>query len=128
MSDNYLLDTDVLVSYLRGHVQTVGLIKSLARTGATFSISVVAVVEIEAGIRAGEKPKTRELLDTMEILVLDASTATLAGSFLRENRSKGITLSLADAMIAATAVTKGLVLLTYNQRHYPMPEIKLHKL
>ena len=108
MSDNYLLDTDVLVSYLRGHVQTVGLIKDLAKTGATFSISVITVVEVEAGVRAGEKPKTRELLDTTEILVLDAPMAILAGSFLRENRSKGITLSLADAMIAATAVARDL--------------------
>jgi predicted nucleic acid-binding protein len=103
------------------------MIKALARTGGTFSISVVTVIEIEVGIRARERLKTRELFEAMEVLALDTPTATLAGSFLREYRRRGVTLSLADVMIAATAITEDLVLLTYNQRHYPMPEIKLHK-
>ena len=126
MNEDYLLDTDILISYLRGYPGTIDLLKTLARKGASFSISVVTVVEIEAGIRAGEKAKTKELLDSMEAIVLDLPMAHLAGSFLREYRSKGVSLSLADVMIAATAVTENLILLTYNQRHYPMPEIKIH--
>ena len=62
MNENYLLDTDILISYLRGYPDTIDLLKSLAQNGATFSISVITVVEIEAGIRAGEKAKTKELL------------------------------------------------------------------
>ena len=54
MNENYLLDTDILISYLRGYPDTINLLKSLARNGATFSISVITVVEVEAGIRAGE--------------------------------------------------------------------------
>jgi len=126
MSENYLLDTDILISYLRGYPDTIDLLKSLARNGANFSVSVITIVEIEAGIRAGEKAKTKELLDSMENIILDAPMAHVAGSFLREYRRKGISLSLADVMIAATAIIENLILLTYNQRHYPMPEIKLH--
>ena len=100
----------------------------LSRDGATFSISVITVVEIEAGIRSGENAKTKELLDSMEGIILDTPTAHLAGSFLREYRRKGVSLSLADVMIAATAIIENLILVTYNQRHYPMPEIKLHTL
>jgi len=122
MSENYLLDTDILISYLRGYPDTIDLLKSLARNGANFSVSVITIVEIEAGIRAGEKAKTKELLDSMENIILDAPMAHVAGSFLREYRRKGISLSL----IAATAIIENLILLTYNQRHYPMPEIKLH--
>jgi predicted nucleic acid-binding protein len=127
MNENYLLDTDILISYLRGHSGTIDLLKSLARNGASFSISVITVVEIESGIRAGEKAKTKELLDSMESIILDSPMAHLAGSFLREYRRKGVSLSLADVMIAATAVNENLILLTYNQRHYPMPEIKFHR-
>jgi tRNA(fMet)-specific endonuclease VapC len=126
MNGNYLLDTDILISYLRGHPGAIDLLKSLARKGASFSISVITVTEIEAGIRTGEKAKTKELLDSMETLILDIPMAHLAGSFLREYRTKGVSLSLADVLIAATAVTENLILLTYNQRHYPMPEIKIH--
>ena len=128
MNERYLLDTDILISYLRGHPNTIDLLKSLARNGASFSVSVITIVEIESGIRTGEKARTKELLDSMESIILDTSKAHLAGSFLREHRRKGISLSLADVMIAATAVSENLTLLTYNQRHYPMPEIKTHPL
>jgi tRNA(fMet)-specific endonuclease VapC len=127
MNQKYLLDTDVLVAYLRGYTETVDLLKAFARNGAAFSLSVVTVVEIESGVRSSEKAKTRELLDNLEIHPLDASTAYLAGSFLRQHRQKGVSLSLADVVIAATAVAKDLILFTYNQRHYPMPEIRLYK-
>jgi tRNA(fMet)-specific endonuclease VapC len=128
MNEHYLLDTDILISYLRGHSGTIDLLKSLASSGASFSISVITVVEIEAGIRTGEKAKTKELLDSMESVILDTPMAHLAGSFLSEHRRKGVSLSLADVMIAATAVSENLILLTYNQRHYPMPELKIHQL
>jgi len=127
MNQKYLLDTDVLVAYLRGYTQTVDLLKVLARNGALFSLSVVTVVEIEAGVRSSERAKTGELLDNLEIHPLDVSTAHLAGSFLRQHRQKGVSLSLADVVVAATAVAKNLILLTYNQRHYPMREVRLYK-
>ena len=125
MSKGYLLDTEVLIAYLRGYTETVGLLKELAGKGADFSVSAVTVVEIEAGIRDKEKEKTYELLDLFEICPLDISTAQLAGSFLRKYRGKGISLSLADVIIGATAVIQDLILVTYNTRHYPMAGIQI---
>ncbi len=125
MSKGYLLDTDVLTAYLRGYTETVGLLKELAEKGADFSVSAVTVVEIEAGIRDKEKEKTYELLNLFEICPLDISTAQLAGSFLRKYRGKGISLSLADVIIGATAVIQDLILVTYNTRHYPMAGIQI---
>ena len=86
MNQNTLLDTDVLVSCLRGYPQTVNLLKSLLQNDAVFYISVVTVVEIESGIRAGEKNRTKELLDSMEVIPLDSAMAHLAGAFMREYR------------------------------------------
>jgi hypothetical protein len=127
MSKGYLLDTDVLIAYLRGYTETVSLLKELTEKGADFSVSAVTVVEIEAGIRdkEKEKEKTYELLDLFEICPLDISTAQLAGSFLRKYPGKGISLSLADVIIGATAVIQGLILVTYNTRHYPMAGIQI---
>lgn len=125
MSKGYLLDTDVLIAYLRGYTETVSLLKELTEKGADFSVSAVTVVEIEAGIRDKEKEKTYELLDLFEICPLDISTAQLGGSFLRKYRGKGISLSLADVIIGATAVIQDLILVTYHTRHYPMAGIQI---
>jgi predicted nucleic acid-binding protein len=37
-------------------------------------------------------------------------------------------LTIGDAMIAATSVLNGAALITFNARHYPMPDIAFHRL
>ncbi|MBM4307385.1 MAG: type II toxin-antitoxin system VapC family toxin [Deltaproteobacteria bacterium] len=125
MAKRYLFDTDILIAYLRGYAQTVELLKTLAAQGFDFCISPATIVEIEAGTRDAEKEKTYELLDMFEVYVVDRSIAHLAGASLRKYRKKGITLGLADVMIAATALTHHLTLVTYNISHYPMSELQI---
>jgi len=124
-SKRYLFDTDVLIAYLRGYHQTVELLKTLAAQGFDFLISPVTVIEIEAGIRDAEKEKTYELLDIFEVCAVDRSIAHLAGSSLRKYRKRGVTLGIADVIIAATALAHHLTLITYNTTHYPMSEIQI---
>jgi predicted nucleic acid-binding protein len=125
MPKRYLFDTDVLIAYLRGYPQAVELLKDLAAQRFDFFISPVTVIEIEAGIRDTEKGKTYEFLDIFEVCIVDRSVAHLAGSFLRKYRKKGITLGLGDVIIAATAVTHHLNVVTYNTSHYPMSELEI---
>jgi len=125
MAKRYLFDTDVLIAYLRGYPQAVELLKDLAAQRFDFLTSPVAIIEIEAGIRDTEKAKTYELLDTFEVCTVDRPIAHLAGSFLRKYRKKGVTSGLADVIIAATAVTHHLTLVTYNTSHYPMSELQI---
>ncbi len=125
MPKRYLFDTDVLIAYLRGYPQAVELLKNLAAQQSDFLISPVTVIEIEAGIRDAEKAKTYELLDIFDVCAVDRSIAHLAGSFLRKYRKKGVTLGLGDVIIAATAVTHDLTLITYNMSHYPMSGLQI---
>ena len=125
MPKRYLFDTDVLIAYLRGYHQAVELLKALAAQGLDFLISPVTIVEIEAGIRDTEKGKTYELLDIFEVCAVDRSIAHSAGSSLRKYRKKGVTLGLADVIIAATALTNHLTLVTYNTSHYPMSDLQI---
>jgi predicted nucleic acid-binding protein len=46
-----------------------------------------------------------------------------AGSVVKGR--KGGTLDKLDAIIGATAVHHGLVLVTYNTKHFPMAELKV---
>ncbi len=125
MAKRYLFDTDVLIAYLRGYPKAVELLKDLAAEESDFLISPVTVIEIEAGIRDAEKPKTYELLDIFEVCTVDRTIAHLAGSFLKKYRKKGVTLGLGDVIIAATAFTHDLTLVTYNMNHYPMSELQI---
>jgi predicted nucleic acid-binding protein len=125
MPKRYLFDTDVLIAYLRGYHQSVELFKGLAAQGVDFLVSPVTIVEIEAGIRDTEKEKTYELLDIFEVCAVDRPIAHSAGSFLRKHRKKGVTLGLADVIIAATALTHHLTLVTYNTSHYPISDLQI---
>ncbi len=125
MPKKYLFDTDVLIAYLRGYPQAVELVKDLATQQFDFLISPVTVIEIEAGIRDTEKARTYELLDIFEVCTVDRSIAHSAGFSLRKYRKKGVTLGLADVIIAATALIHHLTLVTYNTSHYPMSDLQI---
>ena len=51
-----------------------------------------------------------------------------AGRLKYEWGRRGVTLSLADSLIAAVVLHYGLLLITDNEKHFPMPEITLHRL
>ncbi len=121
----YLLDSDVLIWQLRDQGETVELLASLSKSGI-LACSVVSIVEIQAGVRRGEEKKTNALLDSLKTYDVTPAIANLAGTFIRDHRTKGITLDFVDSIIAATAVIHGLTLLTYNVKHYPMPEVTLY--
>jgi predicted nucleic acid-binding protein len=46
---------------------------------------------------------------------------------VRHFQAKGITLDKPAAIIGATAMVHGLVLVTYNAKHFPMPELRLYE-
>ena len=52
--------------------------------------------------------------------------ARRAGRLRSDYARKGVTLGLADVLIAATALEHGLTLLTANRKHFPMPDLALH--
>jgi len=58
-------------------------------------------------------------------IVIDAIAGRQAGTYLaRYAKSHGV--GVADALIAAAAVTTGLQLWTENRKHYPMPDVKFY--
>lgn len=99
-----LIDTDVLIDHLRGA-------QRLAPDRRDF-YSVVTRAELFAGRRADEEG-LRRMLGSLGELPVDRAVAELGG---RVRREAG--LALPDALIAATALTHGLALLTRNRHHF----------
>ncbi len=79
--------------------------------------------EVLRGMRDRERESTFNLLNSFEALDVTSEIADQAGELIRSWRSRGITLGDADAIIAATALQHGLVLVTTNPKHFPMPDL-----
>jgi predicted nucleic acid-binding protein len=117
MAERLLIDTDVLIDYLRGRAEAVSYLESLTEK---LLISAITVAELYAGVREGEE---REALDyftmAFEIVSIDQPIACIGGLNRRDyGKSHGV--GLADAIIAATAEVKKADLITLNKRHFPM--------
>lgn len=117
MAERLLLDTDVLVEYLRGRPKAIEYLEGLA---SDLSISVISVAELFAGVKGDEEDRAlKQFLLAFSILPVNEKVARLGGLYRREYRPSHGT-GLADALIAATAEENGLGLATFNRRHFPM--------
>lgn len=111
-----LVDTDVLIWYLRGNERAAEALERLLQ----FNISVVTYKELVQGMRS--KQELRVLRSTLakwgtEVQMIDEAISTRAMIYV-EQHFHSHSLRLADALIAATAVELGVPLLTANEKHY----------
>jgi len=119
-----LIDTDVAIDYLRRRDYAQKLLENWAGEGL-LAISTLTHLEIYQGMKTGEEGATNAFLDGLISVVVDVPIARRAGIMLGELRSKGMTIGIADAIIAATALQLGTSLLTNNVEHYPFPNLKV---
>jgi predicted nucleic acid-binding protein len=126
MSD-YLADTTVLIDYLRDRARVVGLVDVLARTAHRLCCCDVTICEVYAGMRPHERSRTEGFLSGFTYLPASRAIAERAGIWRHEYRQTGVTIGLADALIAATAEVYGAILLTANVRHFPFPDLAVEE-
>ncbi len=119
-----LLDTTVLIDYLRGRpvVERVG---TLADRGDVLCTSPVNVEEIVRGLRPSEISAADDLFDGLRVVPIGRPEGWQAGEWRRRFAAGGTTLSQADCLIAAAAYGSAAVLATGNPRHFPMTEIEV---
>ena len=112
-----LVDTDVLIDYLRGVPQAVDFLEEAPEA---LLISAVTVGELFAGVREGaERAALATFLSAFEVVPLDREGAEKGGLY-RRDFGKSHSVGLPDALIAASAETRGARLATLNRKHFPM--------
>jgi predicted nucleic acid-binding protein len=117
MAERLLIDTDVLIDYLRGKAEAVSYLESL---NESLLISVITVAELYAGVREGtERTKLDDFIRVFEIVPVNAEIAT-RGGLHRRDYMKSHNVGLADALIAATVESRQARLVTLNGKHFPM--------
>ncbi len=123
---DFLVDSCVLIRHLRRHLPTTELLATLVLEGQV-GIATITRTETIEDMRDHEREATLRLLDSMLAYSLDSAIADLAGEYVRRYRSQGVTLDEPDAIIGATSIQHGLMLVTYNPSHFPMPELRLYE-
>jgi len=78
-------------------------------------------------MREKEKEKTDRFIESLYYFEVTKEIAKLAGELRRNYVKKGKTLAVTDVIIAATAITYALTLITKNVEHYPFPELEIEK-
>src|SRR5258708_2894434 len=124
----YLVDTNIIsIGAPSRSGGAADLINWMDEHSAVLHLSVVTVTEIEDGIaklrREGAARKAAGLTAWLEallhlyanrILAFDIAAARIAGAVSDVARGKGIAPGFADIVITATALSRGLVILTRN--------------
>ena len=123
----HLLDTDILIWVLRGKPQAVSLLRDLLKNEVP-AISTLSVYEIWAGARTQEESAIASFLAAFDLLPVSRPIAMQGADYYRKFRSRGLTLSTTDALIAGTAFVEKLILITQNRLHFPMNDIELRSL
>ena len=121
-----LVDTDILIWYMRGNLKAKKVIENLS----PFSISSVSYMELVQGLRNKKEMKAlREFIINRKIPLLHISAEiSQKAIFFMEQFSLSHNLRVADALIAATASIHGVILLTGNSEHYVfIKEIKVKR-
>jgi predicted nucleic acid-binding protein len=118
-----MLDTTVLIDILRGCSGAVARLRALRRAGDAPHTCTVNVEEIVRGLRKQEEPAARTLLLGLRVVSLGAAEGWTAGCWRRTFAGAGQTLSQADCLVAAAALSIGGRLATGNPKDFPMSEL-----
>ena len=117
MTRRLLIDTDVLIDYLRGRPEAVSYLESLTES---LLISAITVAELYAGVREGaERIAVEAFLSVFNVIPVDDVIAA-NGGLIRRDYGKSHGVGLADAIIAATAENSKAKLVTLNKKHFSM--------
>ena len=116
--DNILIDTDIIIWFLRGDEKTIATSDKLVSERRLFS-TPVSVAEVYAGAFADELETIDDLFYNVKVLEIVKDIGQLAGGFMVEFK-KSHRLEIADALIVAAAKYYKMKLWTLNKKHFPM--------
>ena len=112
---DYLVDTDVMIWYLRGNEKARDLLHSL-----DFCISSITYMELLQGMRNKQELKQfQKMIKSWNIKVVYIDEEISAKAlFYMEEYFLSHSMELADSLIGATCTKYGLTLITANDKHY----------
>jgi predicted nucleic acid-binding protein len=112
-----LLDTDIMVDFLRGYPEAVALVKTHVDA---IVLSAIVVAELYAGVKGDRELMILDNFVAFCLVLPVTREIARTGGIHKRDYADSHGVGLADALIAATAQTEGIDLKTLNIKHYPM--------
>ncbi|MBI3988739.1 MAG: PIN domain-containing protein [candidate division NC10 bacterium] len=123
-----LLDTGILMRFLRGQRQAKELFTTLDLQDNLLLISGITALELYIGCRpgTGDLDEVERLIDHLQVVEIDIPVSKKAAILIKKYPSlfgSKISRGTADALILASAWEKEATLYTLNTRHFAAAEI-----
>lgn len=112
-----VLDSDVLIDYLRGAGPGRELVGALIH-GPRYRVTAVTAFELALGRSYVENPRPVHTLLSVPLLMLTRRAGLRGGALLAELRRKGAAIDVRDAMQAGICLEAGMTLVTRNIAHF----------
>ncbi|MEX0789858.1 MAG: type II toxin-antitoxin system VapC family toxin [Actinomycetota bacterium] len=121
MAGLVVVDTDLVIDFLRGAGRGVPLVRKLISDGL-FRVTAITAFELRLG--ADFLPRGTEILRLLKsrTVPFDLPSALRAGEVFSTLRSAGAGVGMADCMLAGTCLRHDLPLATRNTRHFERVE------
>lgn len=121
----YFLDTTFAIDFLRNHGPAVEHLGRLVARGDEPFVNDIVVCELATGARATDEPGLAAFVRAVEFVQPGPDVAELAGRWRGQARRRGVTISVPDALIAATADALGAILITRNARDFDLMPVQV---
>lgn len=124
----YLLDTNIIIDYLRG-----GSLIEIEIIKSGCGLSIISLAELFYGVYKSSTvdknlKKIKEMLIDLEIEIINLNEECVEkyGKIKAQLEEKGERLDDFDLLIAATAIKSNLILVTKNKSHFQrIPQLKI---
>jgi tRNA(fMet)-specific endonuclease VapC len=121
-SANYLVDTDIIIYWLTSRYLRIHQKIEEIRENRIF-LSSITIAELYFGAYNSSRPvKNCKLIDElvleMNVIPFNEKTGGVFGRIKTELKKKGEIINDSDLFIAATAISRNLILVTNNEEHF----------
>ena len=118
---NYLLDTNIVIYWLKGNRQIENRV--LEEGIEKIAISFVTLSELYYGAYKSQRKKenidnVKKLMKKIECIETNSEICNIYGALKADLEKEGKIIDDADLFVAATALNKNMVLVTNNTKHF----------
>ncbi len=128
MDNKILIDTDILIDFLRGDKNTTEMIKRIS-TERLITTDINAFELYHGAYKSKNKQinvtNIEDLLNSLELLSTNRESMRKAAELIADLDKKGASIDIADLFIASICLINSASLLTRNKKHFERMGVRL---